>query len=190
MKSLAKDPTLRRIFVSLAAVLAVGATGLAEPLSVEKVENPKEAASIDYKKITDAQWKSRLTAEQYYIAREHGTERAYSGKFHDSKEDGIYCCICCKQELFDANAKFDSQTGWPSFYRPIKDQAIGTTEDRKLTYVRTEVHCSQCDAHLGHVFKDAPKTPTGLRYCMNSVVLELKKRDESEIAVVPVETAP
>ena len=121
---------------------------------------------------TDAEWRVQLDEVQYRVTRKHATERAWSGKYAHNRDDGIYACVCCGLELFDSAAKFESGTGWPSFWRPIDDAVIGTTVDRSFFMTRTEVHCARCDAHLGHVFEDGPP-PTGLRYCMNSASLNL-----------------
>lgn len=121
---------------------------------------------------TEEEWLSSLTPEQYKVMRQHGTERPFSGKFTDCKTAGTYICAGCAQPLFNADSKFDSGTGWPSYFQPINDTAIEETRDTTLGMTRVEVHCSQCNAHLGHVFSDGPQ-PTGLRYCINSVSLDL-----------------
>ncbi|MFN0262836.1 peptide-methionine (R)-S-oxide reductase MsrB [Tepidamorphus sp. 3E244] len=130
------------------------------------------------KRVTksDAEWRDELTPEQYHVTREHGTERAFTGPHVNEKRDGVYTCVCCGEPLFAANTKYDSGTGWPSYYEPVNEAAIDEHDDSGWFMRRTEVRCASCDAHLGHVFPDGPQ-PTGLRYCINGHALEFDPKD-------------
>lgn len=135
------------------------------------------AGSVEKVVKTDAQWREQLSAEEYEITRKAGTERAFTGRNWDLKDTGQYDCVCCGQALFDSQTKFDSGTGWPSFYAPVAESAVGLKEDRKFFMRRVEVVCSRCDAHLGHVFPDGPQ-PTGQRYCMNGYAMTFTPRPD------------
>lgn len=128
---------------------------------------------------SDEEWRSLLTPEEFYVARKKGTERAFTGKYHDFKEDGIFQCVCCETDLFDSSTKFGSGTGWPSFWAPVADKNVRFAVDTSLHMRRTEVLCSRCDAHLGHLFDDGPP-PTNQRFCMNSASLRFVPRSSFE----------
>ncbi|KGD86665.1 methionine sulfoxide reductase B [Achromobacter sp. RTa] len=156
----------RRHFLGLGGAAAIAA-GLAPALAA-RAGQPASAASFPYT-LSDAQWRERLTREQYQVLRREGTERPYSSPLDKEHRKGVYACAGCAHRLFSSSAKFDSGTGWPSFWQPLAD-AVGETSDRSFGMTRIAVHCANCGGHLGHVFDDGPR-PTGLRYCMNGVAL-------------------
>ena len=164
---------MKRILKTL-LIVTVACAGLA--LTVGKTINGGSPMKESHKmKVSEEEWKKLLTPEQYHVCREKGTEPAFTGKYWDWKEKGVYVCAACGAKLFNSETKFDSGTGWPSFWAPMEKKNVGTETDRSHGMVRSEVRCAVCGAHLGHVFNDGPQ-PTGQRYCINSAALKFEKK--------------
>lgn len=158
-------------------LLMLGLSLMACQQKASKLQAQDSKSSVEKITKTEEEWKAELSEQEYYVLREAGTERAFTGDLWDKKDDGVYVCRGCELPLFDSNTKFKSGTGWPSYYQPLNEDCIETDTDYHLGYARSEVHCARCGGHMGHVFKDGPK-PTGLRYCINSVSLDFVDRAE------------
>ncbi len=178
MAGLFRNSIARWLSASLLLIVAIGATGVAYYFVARNKKIELDPSTREDRIVkTDEEWRQILTPEQFRVTREHGTERPFANEYWDCKKQGVYKCVCCGLPLFDSETKYDSQSGWPSFYDPVKQANVGKQVDKSIPFMeRVEVHCARCQAHLGHVFEDGPQ-PTNLRYCINSVSIKLEPRD-------------